>query len=354
MAYHSQQGVDTGDRPHLQHLRPAHAPQRRPRDRSTFLHQALEGKPLTVFGDGSQTRSLCYVDDLIRGLYLLAMSRRAPAGQHRQPRPRADDARARRDRASASRARRARSCSRRCRSTTRRCAGPTSRGRGRSSAGSRRSTSRRGCGAGSRALGREPVERLACAAGGSASPSLVAAARRRGRAARDAARATCSSGSTTRRSRSTARSRRPSRPSSSCTCRCVRLEPLLGRPARAWRRSAPPHPTDPADPAYDWALYDRDRRSSVARRTAIKVLFSIYGTPSWANGGAGLERRADGTRSTCKKFARAAAAERYSGTYAAERAAELPAPSAYWLAWNEPNNPVFLTPQFQKRRRRAG
>ena len=40
----------------------------------TFLHQALEGKPLTVFGDGSQTRSLCYVDDLIRGLYLLATS----------------------------------------------------------------------------------------------------------------------------------------------------------------------------------------------------------------------------------------------------------------------------------------
>jgi dTDP-glucose 4,6-dehydratase len=39
-----------------------------------FIHQALEGKPLTVYGDGSQTRSLCYVDDLIRGLYLLAMS----------------------------------------------------------------------------------------------------------------------------------------------------------------------------------------------------------------------------------------------------------------------------------------
>jgi dTDP-glucose 4,6-dehydratase len=39
-----------------------------------FLNQALEGKPLTVFGDGSQTRSLCYVDDLIRGLYLLATS----------------------------------------------------------------------------------------------------------------------------------------------------------------------------------------------------------------------------------------------------------------------------------------
>jgi dTDP-glucose 4,6-dehydratase len=39
-----------------------------------FLNQALEGKPLTVYGDGSQTRSLCYVDDTIRGLYLLATS----------------------------------------------------------------------------------------------------------------------------------------------------------------------------------------------------------------------------------------------------------------------------------------
>jgi dTDP-glucose 4,6-dehydratase len=40
----------------------------------TFLRQALGGKPVTVFGDGSQTRSFCYVDDLVRGLYLLATS----------------------------------------------------------------------------------------------------------------------------------------------------------------------------------------------------------------------------------------------------------------------------------------
>ncbi len=40
----------------------------------TFLRQALEGKPVTVFGDGSQTRSFCYVADLIRGLVLLAES----------------------------------------------------------------------------------------------------------------------------------------------------------------------------------------------------------------------------------------------------------------------------------------
>jgi dTDP-glucose 4,6-dehydratase len=40
----------------------------------TFLRQALQDKPLTVFGDGSQTRSFCYVDDLIRGLVGLAES----------------------------------------------------------------------------------------------------------------------------------------------------------------------------------------------------------------------------------------------------------------------------------------
>jgi dTDP-glucose 4,6-dehydratase len=40
----------------------------------TFVRQALDGQPLTVFGDGSQTRSFCYVDDLIRGLVLLAES----------------------------------------------------------------------------------------------------------------------------------------------------------------------------------------------------------------------------------------------------------------------------------------
>jgi len=40
----------------------------------TFLHQALTEQPVTVFGDGSQTRSFCYVDDLVRGLVALAES----------------------------------------------------------------------------------------------------------------------------------------------------------------------------------------------------------------------------------------------------------------------------------------
>jgi dTDP-glucose 4,6-dehydratase len=40
----------------------------------TFIQQALRGEPLTVHGDGSQTRSLCYVDDLIEGIYRLVLS----------------------------------------------------------------------------------------------------------------------------------------------------------------------------------------------------------------------------------------------------------------------------------------
>jgi dTDP-glucose 4,6-dehydratase len=73
MAYHSQQGVDTS----IVRIFNTYGPRMRSHDGRaipTFVRQALENKPLTVFGDGSQTRSFCYVDDLIRGLYLLAAS----------------------------------------------------------------------------------------------------------------------------------------------------------------------------------------------------------------------------------------------------------------------------------------
>ncbi len=73
MAYHKQQGVNTA----IARIFNTYGPRMRKNDGRasvTFLNQAVEGKPLTVFGDGSQTRSMCYVDDLIRGLYLLAMS----------------------------------------------------------------------------------------------------------------------------------------------------------------------------------------------------------------------------------------------------------------------------------------
>ncbi|SVD56486.1 uncharacterized protein METZ01_LOCUS409340, partial [marine metagenome] len=43
---------------------------------SNFLVQALQGKPLTIYGDGSQTRSFCYVDDEVEGIYRLFHSRR--------------------------------------------------------------------------------------------------------------------------------------------------------------------------------------------------------------------------------------------------------------------------------------
>jgi dTDP-glucose 4,6-dehydratase len=73
MAYHRQQGVDTC----IARIFNTYGPRMRPHDGRaipTFMRQALAGEPLTVFGDGSQTRSFCYVDDMVRGLYLLAES----------------------------------------------------------------------------------------------------------------------------------------------------------------------------------------------------------------------------------------------------------------------------------------
>jgi dTDP-glucose 4,6-dehydratase len=73
MAYHSQQGLDTA----IVRIFNTYGPRMRSHDGRaipTFARQALENEPITVFGDGSQTRSFCYVDDLIRGLHLLADS----------------------------------------------------------------------------------------------------------------------------------------------------------------------------------------------------------------------------------------------------------------------------------------
>ena len=73
MAYLRQQGVDTC----IARIFNTYGPRMRPHDGRaipTFVRQALADKPVTVFGDGSQTRSFCYVDDLVRGLVLLAES----------------------------------------------------------------------------------------------------------------------------------------------------------------------------------------------------------------------------------------------------------------------------------------
>jgi dTDP-glucose 4,6-dehydratase len=73
MAYRGQQGVDTA----IVRIFNTYGPRMRPNDGRAipnFMRQALAAEPLTVYGTGEQTRSFCYVDDLIRGLYLLATS----------------------------------------------------------------------------------------------------------------------------------------------------------------------------------------------------------------------------------------------------------------------------------------
>ena len=73
MAYHRFHGVDT----RIVRIFNTYGPRMRAGDGRvvpTFITQALAGRPLTVFGDGSQTRSFCYVDDLVEGIWRLLNS----------------------------------------------------------------------------------------------------------------------------------------------------------------------------------------------------------------------------------------------------------------------------------------
>ena len=128
----------------------------------------------------------------------------------------------------------------------------------------------------------------------------------------------------------------------------VRLNLYWGGPY-AVAKTRPAHATDPSDPAYDWALYDRT--VNYAQQAGVHVLFSIYGTPSWANGGKGPSV-APTSAIDLRNFAYAAA-KRYSGKTMGADGRLLPAVRE-WLAWNEPNNPVFLTPQWKKTRSANG
>ena len=101
--------------------------------------------------------------------------------------------------------------------------------------------------------------------------------------------------------------------------------------------------TNPADPAYNWALYDRT--VEYAAQSGVHVLFSVYGTPTWANAGKGMNV-APTSAIDLRNFV-IAAARRYSGTYKGPDGRILPAVKE-WLAWNEPNNPIFLKPQYRK------
>jgi len=78
MAYHTYHGLET----RIVRIFNTYGPRMRLNDGRVlpaFIGQALRGEDLTVFGDGSQTRSFCYVDDLVEGIYRLLMS------DHTQP-----------------------------------------------------------------------------------------------------------------------------------------------------------------------------------------------------------------------------------------------------------------------------
>ena len=115
----------------------------------------------------------------------------------------------------------------------------------------------------------------------------------------------------------------------------------------------PQDPTDPGDTAYNWALYDR--LVKYATDSGIQVVFSILFTPGWANGG--KPRTTPPTNFKDLENFAYAAAERYSGLWippAWQQNASLgigstPLPKVnMWTAWNEPNNPLWLTPQYKR------
>ena len=73
MGYHRHYGLDT----HIVRIFNTYGPRMRLNDGRAlpnFVFQALSGKPITVYGDGTQTRSFCYVSDLIEGIYRLMFS----------------------------------------------------------------------------------------------------------------------------------------------------------------------------------------------------------------------------------------------------------------------------------------
>ena len=110
----------------------------------------------------------------------------------------------------------------------------------------------------------------------------------------------------------------------------------------------PENGTDPDDPAYNWGPFDE-----MVKRAAdadVKVLATIVGTPGWANGG--KPRYIPPKNANDLRAFATAAAKRYSGDFTpAGREDPLPA-IRLWLAWNEPNNPVFIRPQWKRQGKR--
>jgi hypothetical protein len=122
----------------------------------------------------------------------------------------------------------------------------------------------------------------------------------------------------------------------------LRVNLYWGGPSGVARKKRPANAVNPNDPAYDWTIYDAMVKQSAENK--IKPVFSILWTPSWAGPAKNMAPR---RTIDLRNFA-FAAAKRYSGSF--HPTPDSPALPAvrHWTAWNEPNNPVFLKPQFQK------
>jgi putative glycosyl hydrolase len=124
--------------------------------------------------------------------------------------------------------------------------------------------------------------------------------------------------------------------------KALRLNLYWGGSTGVARKRRPANAVNPADPAYDWSVYDAAVKRAADNK--IKMVFSILWTPRWAGPG---QNKAPRRMIDLRNFA-FAAAKRYSGSFRpTPDSTPLPA-VRLWLAWNEPNNPIFLQPQFKR------
>jgi hypothetical protein len=127
----------------------------------------------------------------------------------------------------------------------------------------------------------------------------------------------------------------------------LRVNLYWGGPSGVAAKRRPANAVNPADPAYNWSVYDAFVKRAAEER--IKVVFSILSTPSWAIAPWEKKKtnRAPARMKDLQNFA-FAAAKRYSGSFHPDPNGPALPPVRFWLAWNEPNNPMFLFPQFRE------
>ena len=109
-------------------------------------------------------------------------------------------------------------------------------------------------------------------------------------------------------------------------------------------RGRPENAADPTDPAYDWSGYDQIVLDAAAQN--VGVVFTIFGTPDLGERRRPADPRPDARRPISARSP-TRRLKRYSGTF--ERTDGIVLPRVrYWTAWNEPNLPIGLTPQWKK------